>query len=76
MVSSDTVKKCFHRADILTKQFNVVTRGSDSDEDPFEDLDNSVDAADLQSLIEQVNPIQEHCSVDEFINTDNEIPSV
>ena len=74
MVSSDTVKKCFRKAGILTKQFDVVTRGSDSDEDPFEDLDNRVDVADLQSLIEQVNPTQEHCSVDKFINADNEIP--
>ena len=74
MVSSDTVKKCFRKASISTKQFDVVTSGSNSDEDPFEDLDNSVDVTDLQSLIEQVNPTQEHYSVDEFINADNEIP--
>ena len=74
MVSSDTVKKCFRKAGILTKQFDVVTRGSDSDGDPFEDLDNSVDVADLQSLIEQVSPTQEHCSVDEFLTANSEIP--
>ena len=30
MVSSDTVKKRFHKAGILTKQFDVVTRGRNS----------------------------------------------
>ena len=38
IVSSDPIKKCFHKAGILTKEFDVVTCGNYTDEDRFEDL--------------------------------------
>lgn len=74
LVSSDTIKKCFRKAGILTKEFDVVTRGNDIDEDPFEDLDDNAAITDLENLMSQIDHTEQNCSVDEFINADSETP--
>ena len=42
-------------------------------EDPFEDLD-SLDSNELKDLINQIAPTDAECSVDQYIDGDNDIP--
>ena len=71
MVSSDTIKNVFVK---LAKEFDVVTCGNYIDDDPFEDLDDSVAITDLENLMSQVNHSKQSCSVHEFVNADSETP--
>ena len=74
-VTPDTIKKCFRKAGILNKDFQVVSRDCerDSEEDPFMDLDVTSNMEDLESL-SQVATGDSSCSVEEFINVDSELP--
>ena len=49
-VKPDTIKKCFRKAGILDESFSVVRR-SEAEIDPFDDLDVSADASEMQSLM-------------------------
>ena len=41
-VNEETIRKCFKKAGVLDCELNVVTRGTDSqDDDPFLDVDAS-----------------------------------
>ena len=71
-VSQSTVQKCFKKAGILRSDFTVLKRASLLENDPFEDLDTESDSSDLQTLISQVQE-DNACSVNEFINGDNEL---
>ena len=71
-VSSTTIQKCFRKAGILDHDFSVIQRASALDHDPFEDLDEESDTADLQALITQVQQ-ENACSVEEFIDGDQEL---
>ena len=75
-VTPETIKKCFRKAGILNKDFQVVTRDCecDSEEDPFMDLDVTSNMEDLESLMSQVTTGDSSCSVEEFINVDSELP--
>ena len=52
----------------------MVTRGNYIDNDPFEDLDDSVAITDLENSMSRVNHLEQSCSVYEFVNADCETP--
>ena len=63
----DSVSQEFRKAGITDSNFSVASRqfDDDDDDDPFADLD-------LPSLVEQISAIS--CSVDEYINGEDDVP--
>ena len=62
-VSPETIQKCFKKAGILSTYLEVVSRFIENEEDPFADLedhnegtnlDEDLDAVELQYLMEQL----------------------
>ena len=72
-VSSETIKKCFRNAGILTADFSVVSSRSTTSTDPFSDLEADPNLGDLEHLINDISG--ETCSVEEFVSGDNELPT-
>ena len=55
-VTPETIKKCFRKAGILNREFQLVARVSEGDdeEDPFVELDSEEsDMGDLENLLER-----------------------
>lgn len=77
-VTPETIKKCFRKAGIVNREFQLVARMSEGDdEDPFMALDSEVsesDLGDLENLILQVQSRDSSCSVEEFVNGDSDLP--
>ena len=76
-VTPETIKKCFRKAGILNREFQIVARvsESDDDEDPFVELDSgNSDMEDLENLISQVQDGDSSCSVEEFVSGDSDLP--
>ena len=69
-VKSITVQKCFRRAGILDTDLDVQMLCED--EDPFQDIDIQ---AGMSSLISCSMGTLSHCSVDEYIDGDNFLPT-
>ena len=71
-VSSETIMKCFRKAGFLDKDFQVVARNCD--EDPFADLDDSMDTdSELAGLVQKLCGDDDY-SPDEYVNCDEETP--
>ena len=61
-MSSDTIKKCFRKAGILTESFQVVQPSRISEEsDPFLDIDESKEDDDA-------------CEVSDLVSTEDDVP--
>ena len=76
-VTPETIKKCFRKAGILNREFQIVARVSESDdeEDPFVELDSgNSDMEDLENLISQVQDGDSSRSVEEFVSGDSDLP--
>ena len=69
-VKSITVQKCFRRAGILDPNLDIQMLCED--EDPFQDIDIQ---AGMSSLISCSMGTLSHCSVDEYIDGDNFLPT-
>ena len=65
-VTADTISKCFRKAGILDREFNVICRDS-PDDNPFLETDKLVE---LGRLIEKTG--NGDCSVDEFVGGDDD----
>ena len=76
-VNSAFIKKCFRKAGILDRDFNVV-RTHDIRVDPFRDLDSQIEEdqsdPELLSLMRQIHG-DEHCSFDNFVCDTDSIPT-
>lgn len=72
-VTSDTIKKCFRRAGITGKDFEVVSRGVLED-DPFADLELDYGSDELQAMIARVGIAEDACSAEEFTSADDQLP--
>ena len=75
-VTHETIKKCFRKAGILNREFQLVTRVSEGDdeEDPFVELDSEEsDMEDLENLISQFQNGGSCCSVEDFVNGDSDL---
>lgn len=67
-VTSDTIKKCFQRAGILTQNFEVVQPQAYSEEaDPFADIDEDTDNLDDTELDELILESENACSVSDLV---------
>ena len=83
-VASDTTKKCFRKAGILTKSFEVVQPLWTSEEtDPFADIDNDTEDTDdspgiidfeLSDLISQLQGSEDACSVNDLVSAECTLP--
>lgn len=69
-VKATTVQKCFRRAGILDTDLDV--QALCEDEDPFQDIDKQ---AGMSSLISHSMGTLSHCSVAEYIDGDNCLPT-
>ncbi len=64
-VKEETISICFRKAGILDSSMDVIS--CDLEEDPFQDLDDDVDSAALQGLINQLHvPSNAGCSAQEY----------
>ena len=68
-VKEETICKCFRRAGVLNSTMDVVS--CEIEEDPFADIDES---ADLQGLMNDILPTNVSCSVQEYVNGDDNVP--
>ena len=68
-VKAETICKCFSKAGILDVEMDVVSCDL-SGEDPFSDIDEN---GDLQGLIVELMPENEHCTAQEYVNGDSEL---
>ena len=68
-MKSDTISKCFKSSGILTDEMGV---SSIDEEDPFQDIDAGLE---LGGLISSMLGTETHCSADEYINGDNDVPT-
>lgn len=68
-VKPDTITKCFKSCGILTDEMSVSSR---DEEDPFQDIDAGLE---LSGLISSMLGTEGHCSADEYVNGDNNIPT-
>ena len=66
-VKPETIMKCFKKAGILNADLDVISCELGGDDDPFLDADMHME---VQSLIEQTMPANEHCHVEEYLNDD------
>ena len=65
LVKPETICKCFHKAGVLDKGMEVVSRGDEGD--PFLEVD------ELQCMIDQAMGA-EGCRPEEYLNGDDDIP--
>ena len=71
-VKPETIKKCFRKGGVLDNSFAVPSRPCE-ESDPFEDVDE-VDTSEMHDLIGQLGPTEDNCSVNEYINGDDNLP--
>ncbi len=79
-VKRETICKCFKNAGVVTESGDVVSR---DESDPFADMDNEEnihvfnncdeERQEIQRLCDQVMTREEQCSVDEYIEGDNDL---
>ena len=69
-VKEDTIKKCFRKSGITETSFSVVGR-SYEDEDPFDDVEAQ---QELSSLVDQVSRSGTNCTVEEYVNGEDDVP--
>ena len=76
VTNADTISKCFRKAGILNENFSIASRGHE-DQDPFDELDSGQSTDDeLEDLIHELNmPAETTCSVMEYVNGDDEVPT-
>ena len=67
LVKPETITKCFRKAGILNVDHEVISHELDIDNDPFLEADIYTQ---VQSLIEQTMPTDEHCNVNDYLNDD------
>ena len=80
-VLPETVQKCFRKAGILTRNFEVVQPVVADDSDPFADLDSDMNDvcqasadSELSSLIYQLQYSEDCCQPSELLLAENELP--
>ena len=69
-VKVTTIQKCFRRAGILNSDLEV--QALCEDEDPFQDIDV---LGQMSSLISRSMGTLSHCSVEEYIDGENSLPT-
>ena len=62
--------KCFRNAGITGSSFSVVSRAYET-EDPFDEVDAQ---KGLHDLVDEIPLLVGSCSVEEYINGENDIP--
>ena len=74
-VTPENDQKCFRKAGILNREFQLVARIFEGDdEDLFVDRDSEEsDMGDLENLISQFQNGDSCCSVEDFVNGDSDL---
>ena len=70
LVVEETICKCFKKAGILTSDMDVVSTGLEEDDDPFSECDLR---QEMQSLIDETMPADGRCSLNEYLEGENEL---
>ena len=69
-VKDETILKCFKKAGVLDNSLDVVARPAE-DADPFIEADAQVE---LEGLIARALPPSKSCSMEEYVEGDNDLP--
>ena len=70
-VTEVMIKKCFHKAGVLSYDFSLIQSGISPETDIFADIDeqqcgNSADEAEVRELLHRVQGSENSCSISEM----------